>query len=134
MFVFFHMFSLLFGFAFPIFWELCGLTEKISPNSWVKKMWVFPSFFYEMGKQFPDFFSRTHSLGTIWFSTEYFRIMGICTFTDIGEFLSTVNLQGRVEPGKCLCFSYYSRNMGIPSSLIWDLHEFLLHAKYLRKP
>ena len=58
MFVFFHIFSLLWELAFPIFWELCGLTGKIAPNSWVEKMWVFPSIFYDVENNSLIFFKN----------------------------------------------------------------------------
>ena len=47
-----------------------------------------PIYFPWNGEKALTFFQKTDSLGTIWFSTEYFHDMGICTFPDYSDCIS----------------------------------------------
>ena len=58
MFVFSNNFSILWEFAFPMFWEFYGFTGKISPDPWVGKIWVFPYIFHKLIENNPTFLQK----------------------------------------------------------------------------
>ena len=108
MFVFSHIFSLLWEFTFPIFWELYGFL--LHPK--YLKLWnvcfFSPYFFRIMGIRF------SHVLGIVWISAS----------PKIFE--------------KLWNFYFFSHTFPVlwefTFPVFWELYGFLLHPKFLRNP
>ena len=94
MFMFSHIFFLLWGFTFPMFWELYELTEKISPNPRTEKIWVFPSISHEMGKKVIKFPQKLIAWERMVFHRIFtcYENLYIPRHAGLHEFLSNLNL------------------------------------------
>ena len=71
------------------------------------------------------------------FSAEYFHVIGNLFFPrhrGLYGFSSTLNLEGRAEPGNYLCFPILPVIWKFTHPIVWELYGFLLHVKYVRNP
>ena len=71
----------------------------------------------------------------IWLSTEYFHRMGICTFLDVGAGMVPTNSRSMSQSRtwELSVFSHtFSAIWEFAHRVVWELHGFLLHKKYLR--
>ena len=135
MFVFSNNFSILWEFAFPMFWGFYGFTGKISPDPWVGKIWVFPYIFHKLIEILPHFFKNPQPANDMAFHRIFpcYRNFYIPKQLGLHEFSLTLNLWGRAEPGNYLCFPilvlWYGNSL-IPQ--FGNCIRFLLQMKYVR--
>ena len=109
MFVFSHIFSLLCQFAYNSHVLVIVLVYRKNLTKFKSEKEIgIPIYFPWKEQKNSQISSKTHSLGTIWFSTEYFHVMGI------HEFSSTLKLE--LKLGMVCVFPCLLYTMGIHSS------------------
>ena len=109
MFVFSHIFSLLCQFAYNSHDLVMLLVYRKNLTKFKSEKEIgIPIYFPWKEQKNSQISSKTHSLGTIWFSTEYFHVMGI------HEFSSTPKLEQKL--GMVCVFPCLLYTMGIHSS------------------
>ena len=151
MFVFSHIFPLLWEFTYPIFWEFYGflLHPKYLRNPSLWNVCVFPHFSCIMEIQF------SHVLGTAWIFVSSAKISEALNFWNVCVF-SYIYLTMGIHFFYILGIIWISASPKIFEKLItfeflfffhnfpvlweftfpifWELYGFLLHPKYLRNP
>ena len=84
----FRYFILTMWIPFPHVFGIVWIKRKNLSKSITGKDMSISSYFPLNTKKKSQISSKAHSLGTIWFSAEYFHVMGICTFPDIADCMS----------------------------------------------
>ena len=149
MFVFFHLFPLLWEFPFPIFWEFYRflLYLKYFRNSTLWNVCVFPYFFLTMGISF------SHILGIAWISasSETFKtpknLKCLCVFPfffphngnplflclgNCMDFCFTQNIWETHYSGMFVFSHTFPVLWEFTFPIFWDLYGFPLFPKYVR--